>query len=160
MLLNTIISLCEFPADLKRGIWTSDLKGGLRTDVSRYRPVTVLSHVAKVMETLMTRQFSGHVLLLLSPFQFAYKRNHRTETPLLYLIESWKYAVNSRKTVGVISLDLTAAFDSMPHALLLRKLEAYGMSCSAFKLMKSYFSFLHNCVRLHGKQSDRWFQIS
>ena len=61
---NQRISLCDFPVDLKRGIWTPVIKGGRRIDVSRYRPVTVLSHIAKVVETLMTKLFSRHVLPL------------------------------------------------------------------------------------------------
>ena len=159
MLFNSIVSLCEFPTDLKRGAWTPVFKGGSRTDVSRYRPVTVLSHTAKVMETLMTHQFSKHVLPLLSPYQFAYKKNHGTETALLYLVESWKSAIEARKTVGIMSLDLTAAFDCIPHGSLLIKLGAYGMSDSSLKLMKSYLSSRHNCIRLHGKQSDQWFEV-
>ena len=125
-----------------------------------YRPVTVLSHFTKVIETLIRQQFSRHVLPLLSPYQFAYKKNHSTETALLYMIESWKSAMDAQKRVSVISLDLTAAFDCIPHDLLLKKLEAYGMSPSSLKLMQSYLTSRYNCVRLHGKQSDRWFKVS
>lgn len=159
-IFNLIIQKCEFPKEIKQGIWVPVFKNGSKSDVSRYRPITLLPHFAKIIESLMTQQFSQYVLPLLSPFQFAYKKNHSTETALMYIIENWKMAIDSRQIVAAVSLDLSAAFDSIPHELLLRKMSAYGMSTNGVNLMRSYLVERYNKVKVNGKLSDSFHEVS
>ena len=54
------------------------------------------------------------------------------------MIESWKDKLNNGSRVGVIIMDLSKAFDSLNHDLLLAKLEAYGLDNNAVNFMRSY----------------------
>ena len=58
------------------------------------------------------------------------------QTALLKLIEDWKKALDENKFVAAILMDLSKAFDCLPHKLLINKLDAYGVSESALKLIK------------------------
>ena len=54
------------------------------------------------------------------------------------MMEDWRKALDDRKYVGAVLMDLSKAFDCMPHNLLLAKLQAYGLSNEAITLMRSY----------------------
>jgi hypothetical protein len=58
------------------------------------------------------------------------------KTALLRIIEDWKKALDDNKFIAAILMDLSKAFDCLPHNLLMLKLEAYGLSENSLKLLK------------------------
>ena len=64
----------------------------------------------------------------LSDFISAYRKGHSTNHILLRLVENWKAALNSNLFTGAVLIDLSKAFDCIPHDLLIAKLLAYGFS--------------------------------
>ena len=66
--------------------------------------------------------------------------NHSTQNALLNIIEKWKHALDKGKKVGTIFVDLSKAFDTLNHNLLLAKLNVYEFSCNAIKFVQSYLS--------------------
>ena len=56
------------------------------------------------------------------------------------MIEKWKKSVDKGKTFAALLTNLSKAFDCLPHDLIIVKLNAYGFSLSAAKLMQSYFA--------------------
>ena len=56
------------------------------------------------------------------------------------MVESWKVRLNNGSKVGVITIDLSEAFDSLNHELLLTKLNAYGLDSNSVTFMKSYLT--------------------
>ena len=63
-------------------------------------------------------------------FLFAYRKFHSCETSLLRHTEDWRRSRDKKELVGIVSLDLSKAFDTIPHALLLAKLVAALVRCS------------------------------
>ena len=66
----------------------------------------------------------------------------------LRIIEDWKQALDDNKYVAAILMDLSKAFDCLPHDLLPLKLKDYGLSENAIKLIKSYLTNRKQCVKL------------
>ena len=99
-------------------------------EIRNYRPVSVLSSFLKIMKIF----FKCLILLLyisLSPnlIRRIEKRIAQfTIHVLLRLIEQWKSAIDNKNYVGAVLMDLSKAFDCIPHDLLIAKLHAYGFS--------------------------------
>jgi hypothetical protein len=68
----------------------------------------------------------------------AYRKGHSCETTILKLVENWKIDIDNKKLVGVVSTDMSKAFDSLYPPLIVKKLEAYNFSESSLKLLRSY----------------------
>ena len=66
--------------------------------------------------------------------------NHNILNFRLRMIKPWKAKLNNGSKVGVIIMDLSKAFDSLNHDLLLAKLEAYGLDNNTVSFMKSYLT--------------------
>ena len=73
---------------------------------------------------------------------------------LLYLIEDWKGALDKNSVVGTVIMDVSKAFDLIPHDLLLVKLSAYGISIHNLNLLKSYLTNRRKRVRVEDVASD------
>ena len=73
-----------------------------------------------------------------SPYLCGFKKNHNAQYLLLKMIENWKKQLDNSEKVGVIFMDLSKAFDTINHSLLLAKLKAYGFSSQALSLLQSY----------------------
>ena len=98
-----------------------------------------------------------------SKFQCGFRKGYSTQQCLLALMEKWKSAVDSGKSFGALLMDLPKAFDCLCYQLLLAKLNAYGLSLSALRLISgylfyrqqtlkinaSYNSFVWSCTRIH-----------
>ena len=85
-------------------------------------------------------------------------RGHSCCSALLKLTDDWRQALDNKKDVAVVAIDLSKAFDSICHSLLLAKLKAYGVHDSAIKLIQSYLSGRFQRVKCNGKVSD-WLPL-
>ena len=74
------------------------------------------------------------------------------------MIEEWKEAIDNHQIVGTVAIDLSKAFDSLPHGLLLAKLSAYGLDINFCILMASYLYNQHQRVKIGPHKSD-WSEI-
>ena len=90
----------------------------------------------------------------LSKFLSAYRKGYSCESVLLHLIEDWKGALDKNSVVGTVIMDLSKAFDLIPHDLLLAKLSAYGISTHSLNLLKSYLTNRRQRVRVEDVTSD------
>ena len=99
-----------------------------------YKPVSVLPVVSEVFEKVMHDQISQYINSFLRPYLCGYRKGFSTQQALLSLIEKWKVVLDSVLT------DLSKAFDTINHDLLIAKLHAYGFSKESLELIKSYLS--------------------
>ena len=139
-LFNECIKKGEWPEAWKKGEWNPVHKKDDRLDERNYRPITLLSTVDKVFESMMSIQVNNHFDSKLDPCISAYRKKHSCETTLLRLTEDWKLAVDSEQFIGILSTDMSKAFDSLHPSLMINKLKAYGFSEESLSLMRSYLT--------------------
>ena len=84
--------------------------------------------VDKIFEKLIAEQTELGIKPYLSDSITAYRKGNSTETTLLTLVENWKDEVDQKQIVGVLSTDMSKAFDYLYPPLLLKKMEIYGFS--------------------------------
>ena len=133
-------------------------KKGDETLASNYRPISVPSTIPKIFEQLKFDQLYCHFSPLFSDNMSGFLRGHSCCTALLKLTEDWRQALDLKKDVRVIAVDLSKAFDSICLNLLLAKLRAYGRQDSANRLIQSYFTDRFQKVKCNGSSSD-WLPV-
>ena len=103
-----------------------------------YRPVSILPHLFKVFERILYKQIDRFMKNKFSPYLCGLRKNHIVQYSFLKMIENWKKQLDNGEKVGVIFMDLSKAFNTINHSLLLAKLKAYGFSNQALRLLQSY----------------------
>ena len=103
-----------------------------------YRPVSLLSYTSKVFERLLHKQIKTFISNKLSNKLSGFRKNYNTQYCLTYMLEKWKNTLDKGKHVGAVFMDLSKAFYTINHDLLIAKLEAYGFSNNALLFMLSY----------------------
>ena len=114
----------------------------LKSKLDNYRPISILSPISKVFENLLSSQIRSFFESnqLFSPCQFGFRKFLSCEVALNSINDRWKIALDDRKYIIAIFLDLSKAFDTIDHELFLLKLGYYGFSQVAILLIKSYLS--------------------
>ena len=105
-----------------------------------YRPVSLLPVVSKLFERIMQKQMVAYIEKFLSPYLCGYRKGFNAQYALLAMIEKWKKCLDGKGFAGAILMDLSKAFDTINHELLIAKLEAYGFDESALEIVHSYLS--------------------
>jgi len=107
-LFNNCIRSGQWPSCWKMGVWTPVFKKDDRANKINYRPITVLNSVAKVFESLLSKQISDNIDSQMYSKMSAYRKMHSCETNLIRVTEDWKRAVDNRECVAVLSTDIRA----------------------------------------------------
>uniref|UniRef100_A0A9J7YHT7 Reverse transcriptase domain-containing protein n=1 Tax=Cyprinus carpio carpio TaxID=630221 RepID=A0A9J7YHT7_CYPCA len=110
--------------------------------LENYRPVSLLPFIAKTLERAVFNQLSMFLVQnnLLDSNQSGFKSGHSTETALLSVTEALRLARAASKSSVLILLDLSAAFDTVNHQILLSTLRKMGISGTALQWLISYLS--------------------
>ena len=95
--------------------------------IENYRLVSILNCFSKIYEKFLLEAFKPFIDTFFSEYIAAYKEHYSSNHVLIRLIENWKKALDETFFVGVVSMDLSKAFDCIPHDLLIAKLHAYGI---------------------------------
>ena len=85
----------------------------------------------------------------------AFRRGYSCQSILLKFIEDAKHAIDDKKVVGAIFMDLSKAFDSLPHGLIIAKLKAYGLTIPACNFVASYLTDRRQRVKI-GNSRSHW----
>ena len=99
-----------------------------------------MSHLSKVFERLLYNQQNEFMETKFSELLTDFRENHNTQYALIRMIENWKTQLNKRKKISVIIKDLSKAFDTLNHNLLVAKLKAYGLHLNAASFIKNYLT--------------------
>ena len=137
---KSLTSSRKFPSNLKLADITPIYKKKNPQAKENYRPVSVLPVLSKVFERLMQKQINSFITDYLSDFLCGYRQGFSTQHALIKLIESWRQSLDSRGYSGAVLMDLSKAFDTINHELLIAKLHAYGFNKESLELILDYLS--------------------
>ena len=131
-----------FPNILKKAIIKPIFKKDDPNDISNYRPISILSIISKVFERCASNQMVNFLIPnnIIHPSQHAYQKGHSPITCLFEMLNEIYNAVDKRMYVAIASLDLSKAFDSISHELLLKKLSSLGIGNEAITWIESYLT--------------------
>ena len=151
LIINQSLTSGIFPNRLKIAKVTPIYKKGCKKSISNYRPISVLPVISKVFETVMHEQLTEHFVnnLLFNPQQYDFRKNSSTELAALELIDRLLNQLNKHSIPINFYIDLSKAFDSLRHDILIEKLAYYGVKNKALDLLKSYLSNRKQYVKLN-----------
>ena len=129
---------CEFPEPLKFVDVSSLYKSSESTSKVNYRPICVATAMSKVFERLIAKQINSFASTKISSLLCAYRKGHSAQHALIRLIETIRKTLDRKGVAGMILMDLSKAFDCMPHDLLIAKLIAYGFGLQGLRLIVNY----------------------
>jgi len=137
-IVNLSLTSGQFHPILKESVISPLLKKSTldKYQLSNYRPISNLSLISTIIERIVKSRLTDHLTSnkLLNPHQSAYCEQHSTETALLYIHDHLIDAIGSQKLSCLCLLDLSAAFDTIDHSILLTRLSSWfgihGLYCT------------------------------
>ena len=155
LLINRCILENVFPHELKKANITPVFKKKDKLNKDNYRSVNILPILSKVMERIMYNQVYEHMSPLFHKYLSGFREGHSCQDVLVRMTEDWRDCLDKGSCVGIVAIDLSKAFDCMPHSLLLAKLAAYGFDSDACIMMKSYLMDRQQRVKI-GDTFSNW----
>jgi hypothetical protein len=159
ILINHAFDNDLFPDILKLAEVSSVFKRNDNLDKRNYRPISLLTVMSKVYEHVMAKQLSMYFEAIFSALLSAFRKRYSCQSTLLNMIEKFKTALDNNEHVAAISMDLSKAFDCLPHCLTICKLRAYGVSKKACMLICSYLYKRKQRVKINSTRS-KWTDIT
>ena len=130
-IINKGLQDSSFPDAAKIASVRPIYKKKCRNTIENYGPVSVLNTFSKIYERYVHNSLIPYIKKCLSEFAAAYRKCYRSSHVLIRLVENRKKELDNKKYVGAILIDLSKAFDCIPHELLIAKMDAYGFSENA-----------------------------
>ena len=153
-LFNLCIVKDTFPSDLKKADISPVFKKLDSLSKENYRSINILPTISKIFEKIIADQILNFLEDKLSQSLSAYRRGYSCQHVLIHMTEYIRKALDDRENVCCIAMDLSEAFDRIPHGLLITKLHAYGFSVKACRFMSSYLRDRLQRVKISGTLSN------
>ena len=153
-MINKALDEGTFPNILKKAEVIPVYKKSDRFNKSNYRPVSILPILAKVFEKVLAHQITPFLNTVFSCHLSAFRQGYGCQDTLLTLIDNRRKDLLKNNKIGALLMDLSKAFDCMPHELLIAKFKAYGVQDQSIKIIKSYLSDREQRVRIGNVHSS------
>ena len=124
-------------------------------DKTNYRLISVLLCLSKILEKVIFEQMADYFEPVFSPYLSGFRKRYGCQHVLTRMTENWRKSLDHKKVIGALSMDLSKAFDSLQHDILIAKLHAYGFEMKALKLIYSYMINKTQIVKAKGEYSAR-----
>ena len=159
ILVNLSLQSANVPDSMKQALVTPLLKkDDLDPEVLKnYRPVSNLSFLSKVLERVVAARLTNYMTInqLHEPMQSAYRSCHSTETALVRVQNDILRTLDQGGAAILVLLDLSAAFDTIDHSILLSRMESVlGVKGSALQWFKSYLLGRKQRIKINNDFSE------
>lgn len=153
-IIDTMFQTGKFPEVFKRTIVIPIHKQGKDTDLNNYRPISLISNVAKIAEKCIKNRIGNFIEAhnILSNLQFGFRAGRSTVDAVHTLVSSVHEALNKCRKPLAIYLDLAKAFDTVSHEILINKLHSYGFRGVCADLLRDYLSNRLQCVSVNSNK--------
>jgi hypothetical protein len=138
---SSILSGC-FPNELKIAKVCPVYKSGSRASFSNYRPISVLPSFSKIFEKIACKRLEAYINSknILEKNQFGFRRIHSTYMAILDMYDKISESIDKHEVSIGVFIDLSKAFDTINHKILIDKLEHYGIRGVPLQWFKDYLS--------------------
>lgn len=147
----------KFPNHFKTAKIKPLFKNGDPINPGNYRPISLLSNLAKIMEKIIKKSLVSYLSThnIINDSQFGFQANKSTEDALIKLSNTVSHNLNHNVKTIALFLDIRKAFDTIPHDLLFSKLERYGFRGVFLDLMKSYLQDRTQTLSINAQSCTR-----
>jgi len=156
-IINHSFASGTVPDSLKIARVCPIFKTGDPSDFTNYRPISILPSVSKIFEKLVYNRLltylSKHSILYKN--QFGFRANHDTSMAVIEMVDKISNAIDTNCFSIGIFVDLSKAFDTLDHSILLQKLEHYGIRGITLEWFRSYLTNRYQYVDYNGVQSTK-----
>ena len=157
--LSTLINACidnsVFPSNLKMADISPVYKKKDKLNKDNYRSINLLPIISKIFEKVLNNQLTDFANTFYSAHLSGFRKKHGCSDIISLMTENWRRALDNKRIVGIMAIDLSKAFDCMPHGLLLAKLHNYDIDINACTLIKSYLYNRKQRVKI-GNTTSNW----
>ena len=155
-LFDTSLNTGALPDEWKSAMVTEIYKQrGSRKIVSNYRPISLLSNLSKLLESIVFKQLLDHVAHYLPIHQSGFRKGDNTMFQLIRIVQKLSGAIETGQYAFSCFYNLSKAFDRVWHAELLCKLEHLGVRGKALDCLKDYLTTCEQQFRVNGTPSSR-----
>jgi retron-type reverse transcriptase len=107
----------------------------------------------------MLKQMKQFIENFLSKWLCGYRKGYNAQYALMAMVEKMKKCLDNKGLFGAVLMDLSKAFDTINHELLIANLEAYGFSESALEIMFSYLSDRWQKTKVNSTSFSNWEEL-
>ena len=127
--------------------------------ISNYRPISILPAFSKILERVVYDRLYKFLdnNLFLNPEQYGFRQSHSTDLALLKFFDRVSTALAHREHAVGVFMDLSKAFDTLDHSIILSKLQYYGVRGIAYQWFSSYLTRRRQFTYCHSVNSDILF---
>lgn len=149
-LISASLTQGVFPDMLKCAKVIPLHKSGARTELTNYRPISLLSCFSKIYEKVMHKRLTDFLEVSTALFgsQYGFRARHSCEHALLDAQNHLNFALDRKQIAALLLIDFSKAFDMVDHGILLNKLEHYGIRGNLLAWLRSYLigrkQYVHN----------------
>ncbi|MFZ2538897.1 MAG: reverse transcriptase family protein, partial [Oscillospiraceae bacterium] len=156
-IFNLSINQGCFPSEMKIAKVIPIYKCEARDEFANYRPISLLPTFSKILEKLIFNKLNDFLIKyhVLYDQQYGFRKNYSTELALIDLSDKIAKAIDDKRLTIGIFIDLSKAFDSLKHDILLKKLSHYGVRGIAQDWFRSYLTNREQFVVVNGVRSSK-----
>ena len=155
-IFNLSLAKGIFPDDLKIARVTPVFKAGNENEVRNYRPISVLPCFSKILERIMYNRLFKYLTTneILYKKQFGFQEGHSTEHAIMQLIDKINNSIEKNHFTQGVFIDLSKAFDTVDHYILITKLKQYGIQGNNIRWFESYLSNWKQYIAYNSKSTS------